>query len=46
MVVQAQSVKRNGVPEDLVDMMSFLCSEESAFMTGQTLLLDGGASRV
>ncbi len=46
MVVQMQSVKRNGVPEDLVGMMSFLCSEESAFMTGQTLLLDGGASRV
>ncbi len=46
MVVQMQSVKRNGVPEDLVGMMSFLCSEESAFMTGQTLLLDGGAARV
>ncbi len=46
MVVQMQSVKRNGVPEDLVGMMSLLCSEESAFMTGQTLLLDGGAARV
>lgn len=46
MVVQMQSVKRNGVPEDMVGMMSFLCSEESAFMTGQTLLLDGGAARV
>lgn len=46
MVVQMQSVKRNGVPEDLVGMMSFLCSEESAFMTGQTLLLDGGAARI
>jgi NAD(P)-dependent dehydrogenase (short-subunit alcohol dehydrogenase family) len=45
MVVQHQAVKRNGVPEDLTGLMSFLCSDESGFMSGQTLLVDGGGSR-
>jgi len=45
LVVQLQAVKRVGVPEDLAGLMSFLVSEESAFMTGQTLLVDGGHSR-
>jgi NAD(P)-dependent dehydrogenase (short-subunit alcohol dehydrogenase family) len=45
MVVAHQAVKRTGVPEDLTGLMSFLCSDESAFMTGQTLLVDGGGSR-
>jgi NAD(P)-dependent dehydrogenase (short-subunit alcohol dehydrogenase family) len=45
MVVQHQAVKRNGVPEDLTGLMSFLCSDESGFMSGQTLLVDGGGAR-
>ncbi|EMD39463.1 hypothetical protein CERSUDRAFT_111770 [Gelatoporia subvermispora B] len=33
---------RNGQPEDVVPLVSFLCKEEAAFITGQTILVDGG----
>lgn len=45
MVVQHQSIKRSGMPEDLTGALSFLVSEDAAFMTGQTLLVDGGMGR-
>lgn len=35
-------LKRLGVPEDLVGAAVFLASAASAFMTGQTLYVDGG----
>jgi 3-oxoacyl-[acyl-carrier protein] reductase len=38
----AQAVHRAGEPDDLVGALVYLCSDESAFMTGQTLLVDGG----
>jgi len=44
-VVQAQSIKRNGTPEDLTGLMSYLVSDEAGFITGQTVLVDGGLSR-
>ncbi len=44
-VVQAQSIKRNGQPEDLTGLMSYLVSDEAGFITGQTVLIDGGLSR-
>jgi NAD(P)-dependent dehydrogenase (short-subunit alcohol dehydrogenase family) len=31
-----------GQPEDLVGPVLFLCSEASNWMTGQTIVLDGG----
>jgi NAD(P)-dependent dehydrogenase (short-subunit alcohol dehydrogenase family) len=34
--------RRLGVPEDMVGTAIFLASEASAFMTGQTLYVDGG----
>jgi gluconate 5-dehydrogenase len=34
--------RRLGVPEDMVGAAVFLASEASAFMTGQTLYVDGG----
>lgn len=34
--------RRLGVPEDMVGTALFLASEASAFMTGQTLYVDGG----
>jgi NAD(P)-dependent dehydrogenase (short-subunit alcohol dehydrogenase family) len=37
-------LKRLGVPEDLVGAAIFLASPASAFMTGQTLYVDGGFS--
>lgn len=39
---QAQAIKRSGVPEDLVGAMSFLTSDDAAFITGQTIMVNGG----
>ena len=33
---------RTGVPEDIANVVAFLASDESSFMTGQFLLADGG----
>jgi 3-oxoacyl-[acyl-carrier protein] reductase len=41
--LQARAIKRTEVPQDLVGAIVFLCSSESDFMTGQTLVVDGGA---
>jgi NAD(P)-dependent dehydrogenase (short-subunit alcohol dehydrogenase family) len=41
-----QAIPRPEVPEDLVGAMSFLTSDDAAFMTGQTLYVDGGMVRV
>jgi NAD(P)-dependent dehydrogenase (short-subunit alcohol dehydrogenase family) len=45
-VKSRQSVKRNGEPEDQAAACSFLASEEAGFMSGQTLLVDGGEGHV
>ena len=37
-------IKREELPEDLVGAVIFLSSAESDFVTGQTLLIDGGIS--
>jgi 3-oxoacyl-[acyl-carrier protein] reductase len=37
-----QSLKRRGTPTDLVGAVVFLASDDSAFVTGQTLNVDGG----
>jgi len=36
---------RVGVPEDIVEMVLFLCSEKSGFITGQNFVVDGGMTR-
>jgi NAD(P)-dependent dehydrogenase (short-subunit alcohol dehydrogenase family) len=36
-------VPRNGRPEDIGHVVAFLASEEAAFITGQTITVDGGA---
>lgn len=35
-------LKRSEQPEDLVGAVAFLCSSESDFITGQTIVVDGG----
>lgn len=43
---QLQAIKRTQEPEDLVGAISFFASDDSAFITGQTLPVDGGLTRV
>jgi NAD(P)-dependent dehydrogenase (short-subunit alcohol dehydrogenase family) len=40
-----QAIKRVEVPEDLVGTVSYLTSDDAAFITGQTLNVDGGRVR-
>jgi NAD(P)-dependent dehydrogenase (short-subunit alcohol dehydrogenase family) len=44
-VRDAQAIKRTQQPEDLVGAISFFASDDSAFITGQTLPVDGGLTR-
>ena len=41
-VLEHQSVKRRGAPEDIANAMLFFAAEGSGFVTGQTLNVDGG----
>jgi NAD(P)-dependent dehydrogenase (short-subunit alcohol dehydrogenase family) len=35
---------RPGLPEDIADAARFFCSNDSRYVTGQILLVDGGLS--
>jgi NAD(P)-dependent dehydrogenase (short-subunit alcohol dehydrogenase family) len=39
-----RAIQRDETPEDLVGTVSFLASADAAFMTGQTLVVDGGSA--
>jgi NAD(P)-dependent dehydrogenase (short-subunit alcohol dehydrogenase family) len=41
--VESRCFKRAETPEDLVGTLVFLCSAESDFVTGQTIVVDGGS---
>src|SRR5271154_2855388 len=43
---EMQAIKRTQEPADLVGAVSFFASDDSAFITGQTLPVDGGLTRV
>jgi NAD(P)-dependent dehydrogenase (short-subunit alcohol dehydrogenase family) len=42
-IMRARSLRREAYPEDVEGTVVFLASEESAFMSGQTLVVDGGS---
>ncbi len=44
-VAQVQAIKRIEEPDDLVGAASFLTSDDAAFITGQTMNVDGGRVR-
>ncbi len=41
-IKQATPLKRNGQPEDVADVIYFLCSDAARFITGTDILVDGG----
>ncbi len=40
--IAQRSLPRAQIPEDLGGVVSFLISENAGFMTGQSLIVDGG----
>jgi 2-deoxy-D-gluconate 3-dehydrogenase len=45
-IVKTIPLGRIAEPADVVGPVLFLCSEASDFITGQTLMVDGGASAI
>jgi 3-oxoacyl-[acyl-carrier protein] reductase len=43
-IVRRTPLGRLGVSEDVVPSVRFLLSKDASFITGQTLIIDGGAS--
>ncbi|MFJ9031019.1 SDR family NAD(P)-dependent oxidoreductase [Streptomyces sp. NPDC102274] len=41
-----QAIKRPGGPDDIVGTVLFLASEDSGWVTGQTIMADGGLARL
>jgi len=41
-ILAAQSIKRRGTPEDVGNLITFLSSDASSFITGQLIQIDGG----
>ena len=39
---QQYPLRRTGTPQDIANAVSFLCSEEASFITGHSLVVDGG----
>lgn len=40
--IQAHPLKRLGTPEDIANVVVWLCSDSASFVTGQAMLVDGG----
>ncbi len=41
--IAARAIQRDQVPADLISTLIYLCSDDSNFVTGQTISVDGGA---
>ena len=46
MVKQMQAIHRVAVPSDIAGIVSFLVSDDSSFITAQTIVADGGMTRL
>ena len=46
LMIGLQSIKKYPYPSDFTGAIKFLVSEEAGFMTGQTMVVDGGIARV
>ena len=40
--IENLSIKRVGKPDEIANVILFLCEDESSFMTGQIISVDGG----
>lgn len=45
-VLGRQAIKRTGTPSDIAGAVAFVVSADADFMTGQTVLVDGGEARM
>jgi 3-oxoacyl-[acyl-carrier protein] reductase len=41
-ILEQQCLKRRGEPKDVGDLVAFLASDAASFITGQTIMIDGG----
>jgi NAD(P)-dependent dehydrogenase (short-subunit alcohol dehydrogenase family) len=41
-VLEQQSIKRRGTPDDVGNLVTFLASDAASFISGQTIGIDGG----
>lgn len=46
LVLAHQAIPREDEPEDTAAAVAFLTSNDAGFITGQTVLVDGGESRL
>ncbi len=42
-IVSSRAIKRESMPDDLIGALLFFASQDSKFVTGQTLVVDGGS---
>jgi NAD(P)-dependent dehydrogenase (short-subunit alcohol dehydrogenase family) len=45
-ITATQAVKRTGMPSDVAGVVSFLAGDQTGFVTGQTIVVDGGSIRL
>lgn len=45
-ILASRAIKRDETPQDIAGAVSFLASADAAFITGQTLVIDGGSAMV
>ncbi|MDY3257142.1 MAG: SDR family oxidoreductase, partial [Ruminococcus callidus] len=41
-MLELVAMKRYGLPEEIASVVSFLCSDDASYVTGQTIEISGG----
>jgi 3-oxoacyl-[acyl-carrier protein] reductase len=41
-IAQIVPMRRAGRPEEVADLIGFLCSDQAGYITGQTISINGG----
>jgi NAD(P)-dependent dehydrogenase (short-subunit alcohol dehydrogenase family) len=45
-IMQLTALRRRGTPEEVAEMILWLCSDAASYVTGSSMLVDGGATTV